>query len=84
MVYNLKLVCLAIPGKIIKINDKDDLATIDYGDGTKRMINISLVDVKKGDYVLVHAGFAIEKLDETEAQKTLELFREILSDVEEK
>ena len=84
MVYNRKLVCLAIPGKIIKINDKDDLATIDYGDGTKRMINISLVDVKKGDYVLVHAGFAIEKLDETEAQKTLELFREMLSNMEEK
>jgi len=77
-------VCLAIPGKIIKIDDKDNLATIDYGDGTKRIINISLVDVKTGDYVLVHAGFAIEILDENEAQKTLELFREILSDTEGK
>ena len=82
MVYNRKIVCLAIPGKIIKIDDKDNLATIDYGDGTKRIINISLVDVKTGDYVLVHAGFAIEILDENEAQKTLELFREILSDTE--
>jgi len=84
VIYNQKIVCLAIPGKIIKIDDKDDSATVDYGDGTKRMINISLVDVKIGDYVLVHAGFAIEKLDEVEAQKTLDLFREMLSDLEGK
>jgi len=84
VVYNQKIVCLAIPGKIIKIDEMDDSATIDYGDGTKRMINISLVDVKIGDYVLVHAGFAIEKLDEVEAQKTLDLFREMLSDLEGK
>jgi hydrogenase expression/formation protein HypC len=77
-------VCLAIPGKIIQINIKDNLATIDYGDGTKRIINISLVDINIGDYVLVHAGFAIEKLNKNEAEKTLDLFRELLSDVEEK
>jgi hydrogenase expression/formation protein HypC len=77
-------VCLAIPGKIIKINQKDDLANVDYGDGTKRIINISLVDVKVGDYVLVHAGFAIEKIDKIEAQKTLDIFREMLSDMEGK
>ncbi len=76
--------CLAIPGKIIQINIKDNLATIDYGDGTKRIINISLVDINIGDYVLVHAGFAIEKLNKNEAEKTLDLFRELLSDVEEK
>jgi len=72
-------VCLAIPGKIIEINSDKNHATVDYGDGTKRKANISLVDVKKGDYVLVHAGFAIEILDEKEAEKTLELFREMLS-----
>ncbi len=76
--------CLAIPGKIIKINQKDDFANVDYGDGTKRIINISLVDVKVGDYVLVHAGFAIEKIDEVEAQKTLDIFREMISDMEGK
>ena len=76
--------CLAIPGKIIKINQKDDLSHIDYGDGTKRTINISLVDVKNGDYVLVHAGFAIEKIDEAEARKTLDIFKEMLSDMGEK
>ena len=71
--------CLAIPGKIIEVSSDKNHATVDYGDGTKRQVNISLVDVKKGDYVLVHAGFAIEVLDESEAKKTLELFREILS-----
>ncbi len=84
MYYNSKFVCLAIPGKIIQINIKDNLATIDYGDGTKRIINISLVDINIGDYVLVHAGFAIEKLNKNEAEKTLDLFRELLSDAEEK
>jgi hydrogenase expression/formation protein HypC len=72
-------VCLAIPGKIVEIDLKNQHAKIDYGDGTKRQANISLVDVKKGDYVLVHAGFAIEVLDKKEAMETLDLFREMLS-----
>ena len=75
--------CLAIPGKIVEIEKDHQHATVDYGDGTKRKANISLVEVKKGDYVLVHAGFAIEVLDEKEAKETLSLFREMLS-VEEK
>jgi hydrogenase expression/formation protein HypC len=76
-------VCLAIPGKIISIDKKKEHASIDYGDGTKRSANVSLVDVKIGDYVLVHAGFAIQVLDEKEANETLNLFREILSSEEE-
>jgi len=76
--------CLAIPGKIIEIDSDKNHALVDYGDGTKRKINISLVDAKKGIYVLVHAGFAIEVLDEKEAKKTLDLFREMLSSEEEK
>jgi hydrogenase expression/formation protein HypC len=75
--------CLAIPGRIIEIYNRNSMANIDYGDGTKRKANISLVDVKIGDYVLVHAGFAIEKLNEKEAQETLDLFREILATEEE-
>ena len=75
--------CLAIPGKVISIDKKKDYASIDYGDGTKRNVNVSLVDVKIGDYVLVHAGFAIQVLDEKEANETLELFREMLSTEEE-
>jgi len=76
--------CLAIPGKIITIDKKTQSATVDYGSGTKRKANISLVDVTIGDYVLVHAGFAIQVLDEKEAQETLNLFKEMLSFQEEK
>jgi hydrogenase expression/formation protein HypC len=72
-------VCLAIPGKIIELDKKNQNATVDYGSGTKRKVNISLVEVNIGDYVLVHAGFAIQVLDEKEAQETLSLFREMLS-----
>ncbi len=71
--------CLAIPGKIIEIKKDKERATVDYGDGTKRVANITLVDVKTGDYILVHAGFAIQILDEKEAKETLDLFREMLS-----
>lgn len=71
--------CLAIPGKITEIDKNKEYATIDYGDGTKRKANVSLVDVKIGEYVLVHAGFAIQVLDEKEALETLDLFREMLS-----
>ena len=71
--------CLAIPGKIIEIDKNKEHATVDYGDGIKRKANITLVNVKIGDYILVHAGFAIEVLNEKEAQETLNLFREMLS-----
>ncbi|MBN2604146.1 MAG: HypC/HybG/HupF family hydrogenase formation chaperone [Candidatus Thermoplasmatota archaeon] len=70
--------CLAIPGKIVKI--LNDHAIVDYGEGTAREVNISLVRVKKGDYVLVHAGFAIEIIDKKEAKETLDLFKKILSE----
>lgn len=73
--------CLAIPGKITEI--QKDHAIVDYGDGTKRKVNVSLVKAKKGDYILVHAGFAIEVLSEKEAMETLDLFREMLSTEEE-
>lgn len=71
--------CLAIPGKIIEIDKNKEHATVDYGNGTKRKANITLVNAKIGDYILVHAGFAIEVLNEKEAQETLDLFREMLS-----
>jgi hydrogenase expression/formation protein HypC len=76
-------VCLAIPGKIVEINKDQEHAIIDYGDGTKRKANVTLVNVKIGDYVLVHAGFAIEVLNEKEAKETLDLFKEMLSVEEE-
>ena len=71
--------CLAIPGKIVSIDADKIHALIDYGDGTKRKANISLVQPSVGQYVLVHAGFAIQIVDEKEAKETLALFREMLS-----
>lgn len=75
----MKFVCLAIPGKIVEIDNDKEHAIVDYGDGTKRKANITLVDAKIGEYILVHAGFAIEVLNEKEALETLDLFREMLS-----
>jgi len=66
--------CLAIPSKIIKI--ENDTATIDI-DGVQREASLALLeDVNLGDYVIVHAGFAIQKIDEVAAVETLALLRE--------
>jgi hydrogenase expression/formation protein HypC len=69
--------CLAIPAKVI--SRKQDLAQVDFGEGVLREINVTLVDAKVGDYVLVHAGYAIQVLDEKEALETLSLWNEILT-----
>jgi len=67
--------CLGIPGKVIKIEAKSSLVEIL---GVTREISIELLEnVKVGDYVITHAGCAIQKLDEDEALKTIELFKEI-------
>jgi len=68
--------CLAIPAKVIKVDG--NLAKVDFGEGVLREVNVSLVDVKAGDYVLVHAGYAIQVLSEEEAVETLKLWSEIL------
>ncbi|MBW1841431.1 MAG: HypC/HybG/HupF family hydrogenase formation chaperone [Deltaproteobacteria bacterium] len=66
--------CLAIPSKIVKI--KNGMATIDV-DGVKREASLLLLeDANVDDYVIVHAGFAIKKLDEAVALDTLNLLRE--------
>ena len=67
--------CLALPGKIIEI--KDNIAKVDFG-GTHRDVNLSLIDAKKNDYVIVHAGYAIQVIDKTEAEETLTLWDEML------
>ncbi len=68
--------CLAVPAEIKSI--EGHVATVDYG-GNLRTANISLVDAKVGDFVIVHAGYAIEVLDREEAEKTLDLFRQLLA-----
>ncbi|EKE19376.1 MAG: hydrogenase maturation factor [uncultured bacterium] len=65
----MNFMCLAYPGKIISVNGQQ--ATADF-DGVQKEINISLVEIKKGDYVIVHAGFAIEKLSNEDAWIVLE------------
>ncbi len=66
--------CLGIPGRIIEIvDDEYDIAKVDVS-GVKRNISIALVrpeGIGPGDWVLVHVGFAMSKIDETEAQETL-------------
>ena len=68
--------CLAIPAKIITKNG--NLAQVDFGETVLREVNVSLVEAKVGDYILVHAGYAIQVLDEQEALETLRLWNEIL------
>jgi hydrogenase expression/formation protein HypC len=72
--------CLAVPARIMSINGEE--AVLDYG-GVKRKANISMLnDVKVGDYVLVHVGYAISKMDEKEALETLKLWDEMLKAAE--
>ena len=68
--------CLAIPGKVIEISG--DKAKVQYSEGVTNTANVSLVDVKIGDWVLVHAGFAIRTLSEADALETLALWDEML------
>ena len=68
--------CLAIPGEIVDISP-GDLATVDVA-GVRRAVNIGLLgdgQVRTGDWVLVHVGFAMSRIDEAEAAATLELLR---------
>lgn len=70
--------CLAYPGKVIQLDG--DFARVDFGEGTiKEGVNVSLVQAKIGDFVLVHAGYAIQIVDEAEARQTLKYWREILA-----
>ena len=71
---NDKIMCLAIPGKVIKVVNPDDLirqAIVDFG-GISKEICIAWVDAAEGDYILAHAGMAISVIDKEEAQKTVE------------
>jgi hydrogenase expression/formation protein HypC len=69
--------CLAIPARVMRVEGSK--AQVDFGEGVLREVNVTLVDAKVGAYVLVHAGYAIETLDEKEALETLRLWNEILA-----
>lgn len=68
--------CLAIPARVVELRDPD-LAVVDLS-GVQKEISLALVDdVAVGDYVIVHVGYALNKLDPEEAAKTLALFAEL-------
>ena len=74
--------CLAVPAQVIELLP-DEQALIDLG-GVRNRVSLALVeDVVVGDYVIVHTGFAIARLDVIEAEKTLALFAEIAAAVGE-
>ena len=72
--------CLAIPGKIVEIVDEENsIAKVEVG-GVKRNINIGMLgkdEARIGDYVLIHVGFAMSKVDEAQAADTLRVLKEI-------
>ena len=68
--------CLAIPAKVMSLDG--DKARVDFGENVLREVNVSLVDAKVGDYVLVHAGYAIQMVEEKEALETLQLWKDLL------
>lgn len=78
--------CLAIPGKIVEIvDDEHDIAKVEVS-GVRRNINVALVrpeGLEIGDWVLVHVGFAISRVDELEAQETLAFLRSLGQDYED-
>lgn len=68
--------CLAIPAEVLEI--KGNTAKVDFGGGVLRDVNVMLVDARVGEYVLVHAGYAIQLIDKKAAEETLRMWEEIL------
>ena len=74
--------CLGIPAKIVRI--ENNMGTIDV-EGIQRQVSLLLQeDAKVGDYVIVHAGFGIQKIDEEEALETLRFLRQIVTELDER
>jgi len=69
--------CHAIPAQVVGIDEDTDMATVSL-DGVKKDVSLALVqDVVVGDYLLVHVGYALNKVSPEEAERTLELFAEM-------
>ncbi len=73
--------CIAIPAEVLEIKD-GNIALVDYGD-LQQEVRIDLVDVKVGEYVLVHVGFAIQKLSREEGLQTRQVFKDVYAAMEE-
>lgn len=76
--------CLSIPSKVVKIDKETNIATVDTM-GVKRETSLDLIDepVDIGDYVLIHIGFAMNKIDEEAALDSLKLYEEIIEKMNE-
>ena len=74
--------CVAVPGKVIEVYE--DEALVEFIE-IKKKVNIALInDVNVGDYLLIHVGIAIEKIDKDEGEKTVEIFKSMISKLEER
>jgi hydrogenase expression/formation protein HypC len=71
--------CLAIPGQIVALEEQETLLALIEVSGVRRRVNVGLLEgeVRVGDWVLIHVGFAIAKVDEREAHATLELLQQL-------
>jgi hydrogenase expression/formation protein HypC len=69
--------CLAVPMKVVKREGDKGVAELE---GVTREVALHFVDAQVGDYILVHAGFAIQKVDEESALETIELFRSMMAE----
>jgi len=74
--------CLAIPGKIIEINEDSKSALVDFDGLQQNVIIALLMNPQVGNYVVVHAGYAIEQMSEKEALEAIEQWKEIAEDQE--
>ena len=75
--------CIAAPAHVVEINRVDKILVADFG-GARQQAKIDLLpEVELGDYVLIHAGYAIEKLSEEAAKESLEAWEELLETLEE-
>jgi len=68
--------CLALPARVIAIDKETDTATVAIGEVKKDVSTALVEDVQVDEYVLIHVGYALNKISEEEAQRTLELFAE--------
>lgn len=68
--------CLAIPGKVVEIDTVTDMATVSVGNVRKEVSTALVEDVALGDFLLIHVGYALNKISEEEAANTLKLFEE--------
>lgn len=75
--------CIAAPAQIVEIREEENIGFVDFG-GVKQQVKLDLVDdIEEGNYVLVHAGYAIEVLDDQAAKESLEAWDELLNVLDE-